>query len=194
MKNRSFFSIWPAYVIGTLLIGVIFSWAIDLKTKPSKEQSIDFCIVADKVNVSELKSCVKENLKEYDMLEVNTHVLSSRSSKFNYLYSSIDDSADVFILPSSLLIDNEFEKYNSSFNVLNSITDSSKAYSYNGYTYGYKIYDKENKCGYGASLINYSDDDYYMFLSVNSAHQEITATNVASFYNVIESLGYYEEK
>lgn len=189
MKNRSFFSLWPAYLIGSVLISVIFSWAVDLKTKPSRKQSIDFCIVNDKVDSNKLKSTVKENLKEYDILEVNTHVLSSKSARFNYLYSAIDDSADVFILPSSLLLDKEFEKYNSSFNVLNNVSDSSKAYTYNGYTYGYKIYDKESKSGYGLDFITYSEDDYYMFLSVNSAHQELTATNVATFYNVIESLG-----
>lgn len=189
-------------IVTSSLAVSIFSYIIfDTLSKPRLQNKIQVLIGADVKN--------KKGFDEYfldacndDIYTVDSTFLDASQNLFTSYYSTTIDSLDLSILPSSLFDKNIFNisKYFSLSEELlkdkTGLTDFSY-FSKDEKNYGIKIYDKATKKGYLKDYIDYSDDDYYLFINKSSYHVgELNKKNDTSnaCFDIIKEIYTYEEK
>lgn len=200
-QKKSFFHLWPIYLVIIFAVGFVFSWAIDLKTAPKKEEKLDFCMCLNNLDVSGLTTRIKEN-NTHELKEINYQKLFPNLVQFDQLYFALEQNVDFFVIPNGIL-DNKFTTYYRYFAPLtneyitNNLGSGVETYTYEDKIYGIKIYDQATDKGLSSDLIQYKNatidkKDFYLFLNKNSVHHETTKT-CPSFYDVVKSL-IHEEK
>lgn len=194
-KKNSFFAIWPIYLLIVVVTATVFSWIVDFKTSPSKEQIIDFCFAVNTLDTSSFKDRIKSQNSKFNIKEVNVQRIVPNTVDFDRLYLAVEENVDFYVLPLGVFESN-FEKYFRNFatldkeNIKNNLGEI-ESYSHNDKIYGVKIYDEKSDSGYGTDLISYKSvnvekKDFFIFLNKNSTHKEITKLT-ASFYDVVKS-------
>lgn len=168
---RKMLSKWYIYFVSTILVVASFCIITNVKSEPKENEKINFIIVSHGVN-NGLKSYLNDN-KPSGIKKIEFRYVDLNTKNINYIFSTLRESADFFILPLSYAENNPSItiKYSANIKVdyLNEKIDTSPTYYYSeDYAKGIKAYDKETKTGLLSDYIDYGEDNYYLFFTYNS--------------------------
>lgn len=152
------------YVSATLLVPPAFTYFVYLKNRAKKYEIFSLFVSADLKD----KVGIKEFLKAYlpEDLEINCYSCDIKDSTFATYYSAKGEISDIVILQESFISQFDYVPYLE----ITSLTsfDLSGGYSRNEKIYGFVSTNEERS--YLEEYINYSDENYYIFINKNSVH------------------------
>lgn len=152
------------YILAALITPALFTYFVYLKNRAKKSEIFSVFVSANLKDKVGFKNTIKTLLP--DTLEINTYSCDINDTVFGTYYLSKGEISDLLVLPESFV--NEFEV--PPYLEITSLTsfDLSDAYKKNDKTYGLAVKNQNNT--YLSDYIDYSDDDYYVFVNKNSVH------------------------
>lgn len=145
---KKIFSQLHTFVLWALISALLWMWIFTFVTDTSPENKVTLYCLTPQMQDVRLAAALEETMPE-GLRMIQAH-------PFSYVMFGVDDfyRGDIFILPAS-----EIENYKE----LLSPPEEGQ---------GVKVYDAATGTGAAASYIDYTDEDYYLFLGTGSMHLE----------------------
>jgi len=152
------------YILVAFITPAIFTYFVYLKNRAKNYEVFSLFVSSNLKDKGGLKGLMKTFLP--DDLEINVYSCDISDSTFATYYLSKGEISDVLVLQKSFVDQYEYVPYLE----ISSLTsfDLSDAYIKNDKTYGLVIKDQDHS--YLSNYINFSDDDYYIFINKSSVH------------------------
>lgn len=159
LKNCAIF-----YILSILLVPPVFTYFVYLKNRAQKYEIFSLFVSADLKDKVGMKEFMKTYLPED--LEINCYSCDINDSTFATYYSAKGEISDVIILQESFIKQFDYVPYLE-------ITSLTSFDLTDGFSKDEKIYGlicKSQECHHLDEYINYSDENYYIFINKNSVH------------------------
>lgn len=143
---KKIFSQLHTFVLWALASAMFWSWIFTFVTDTSPDKKVTVYVKAPEVRATELAAALEESMpKGLKMIKVHS---------FDYVMFGVDEfyRGDIFLLPAS-----ETETYAELLAPADWAQDT-------------KAYDAATGEGVATDYIRYTDEDYYVYLGVGSAH------------------------
>lgn len=152
------------YILATLLVPPIFTYFVYLKNRAKNYEVFSLFVSANLKDKVGMKGLLKTSLPED--LEINCYSCDLNDSTFATYYSAKSEISDIIILQESFIKQFDYIPYLD----ITSLTsfDLSNGYEKDEKTYGLVLKNQEHN--YLSEYINYSDDNYYVFINKKSVH------------------------
>lgn len=152
------------YILTALLVPPIFTYFVYLKNRAKNYEVFSLFVSADLKDKVGMKGLLKTSLPED--LEINCYSCDLHDSTFATYYSAKSEISDIIILQESFIKQFDYIPYLD----ITSLTsfDLSNGYAKDEKTYGLVLKNQEHN--YLSEYINYSDDNYYVFINKKSVH------------------------
>ena len=152
------------YILATLLVPPVFTYFVYLKNRAKNYEVFSLFVSANLKDKVGMKGLLKTSLPED--LEINCYSCDINDSTFATYYSAKSEISDIIILQESFIKQFDYIPYLD----ITSLTsfDLSNGYAKDEKTYGLVLKNQEHN--YLSEYINYSDDNYYVFINKKSVH------------------------
>ena len=152
------------YILATLLVPPIFTYFVYLKNRTKNYEIFSIFVSANLKDKVGIKNFLKISLPED--LEINCYSCDINDSTFATYYSSKGEISDIIILQESFIKQFDYIPYLD----ITSLTsfDLNNGYVKDEKTYGLSLKNQEHN--YLSQYIDYSDDNYYVFINKKSVH------------------------
>lgn len=152
------------YILATLLVPPVFTYFVYLKNRAKNYEVFSLFVSANLKDKVGMKGLLKTSLPED--LEINCYSCDLNDSTFATYYSAKSEISDIIILQESFIKQFDYIPYLD----ITSLTsfDLSNGYAKDEKTYGLVLKNQEHN--YLSEYINYSDDNYYVFINKKSVH------------------------
>ena len=156
------------YIIFIVLVPIIVTYSISLKTRPKDYESFSIFTETDLVkSKEETESYFKAVLSEDKVVKVNSWTKLDNST-FSIMLNSQGKLSDLVILSSSTLETMTKFDYISLNDTNEYYSDTNFVYHSNNNHYGIRLHD--NELNYLSDYFNFLDDTYFIFINKNSVH------------------------
>ena len=152
------------YILAALLVPPVFTYFVYLKNRAKSYEIFSLFVSADLKDKVGMKNLLKTYLPED--IEINCYSCDINNSAFGTYYSAKGEISDIVILQESLIAQFDYIPYLE----ITSLTsfDLEGGYSRDEKVYG--LVSKNEEHNYLGEYINYSDEDYYIFINKKSVH------------------------
>ena len=188
---------WYFYLLSIAVSVSAFCILVSVKTNPKRTEKISILIGSYDAKVTDLENELKNNKPE-QVKDVQIRYLNLHAKNFQYLFSSLRDDVDMFILPISYVEGREegTVKYAANLDeeyVNHNIGKEPTYYSYDDKNKGIQIYDSESDVGCMKDYITYNEDDnksdYYLFFSYKSKNiGKINNSKSETAYQIVKEM------
>ena len=152
------------YILAALLVPPVFTYFVYLKNRAKNYEVFSMFVSADLKDKVGMKKLLKTSLPED--LEINCYSCDIKDSAFATYYSAKGEISDIIILQESFIKQFDYIPYLD----ITSLTsfDLNNGYVRDEKTYGLALKNQEHN--YLGEYINYSDENYYVFINKKSVH------------------------
>ena len=177
MNFKRVFHHWYIYVISAIVVTLLFSWAVSLVTRPSKEERIRICLSSYGANRAALVQALQQKAPSY-LREIDVDTIDLDANDYYRFYEVYAPNADIIILPEfkaregvekgTLPLNRQYvhaliPEYVSPFFEVNSVP------------YGLMVYDCKAAIGGAISYVDYVKEgkeaaSYFAFFNEKSIH------------------------
>lgn len=188
---------WYLYLLSIAVSVSAFCILTSIKTNPKRTEKISVLIGSYDAKVNDLEKELNNNKPE-QVKDIQIRYLNLHAKNFQYLFSTLRDDIDMFILPNSYVAGKEDDTVKYAANLDAKYVDSKvekefEFYVYDGYNKGIKIYDSDSDIGCMKDYITYNEDDnksdYFLFFSYKSKNiGKVNSSESETAYQIVKEM------